>query len=451
RYRIASPNEAFIITGGRGRTAGDLSGQKVVTGSGVFVVPLLQTRWVMDLSARRINIQIRGAVSQLGVKLNVEGIAIVKVGGDEQSIRAAAQRFLTQQDQVEGFATEVLAGALRSIVGTLTVEEIIRDRASFAAQVAEVTESALTGQGLVLDTFQIQDITDFDNGTYLRDMGRPEQAKIAEAAAIQEAKSLQAQEQARLAAEGEVLTATRELEIKRSTVRSETDAAAATAAAAGPLAAAVKEREVLAEREQVAVAQSLLTERELETSVRKPADAERYRVEQEAEGRRTSTIAAAQAKAEEAELVGRGELARRTAFAHAVQAEGEAQAASLKAIGQAEAGAMQAKADAYKEYGDAAVLETVLAALPGIAAEIARPMASIDNLTVVSTEGASAVSRSVTDTFAQLQALLATTAGVDLSAILRRLEAKDPKTIAALAEASRGSNKAPAEASATEA
>jgi len=80
RYKIASPNEAFIITGRRGKGGGDLSGQKVVTGSGVFVVPIVQTRYVMDLSARRINVPIRGAVSKAGVKLNVDGIAIVKVG-----------------------------------------------------------------------------------------------------------------------------------------------------------------------------------------------------------------------------------------------------------------------------------------------------------------------------------------------------------------------------------
>lgn len=460
RYKIASPNEAFIITGRKGNSdvAGDLSGQKVVTGSGVFVVPFLQTLYVMDLSSRRINVKIQGAVSKAGVKLSVDAIAIVKVGGDEASIRAAAQRFLTQQDEIEVFATEVLSGALRSIVGTLTVEEIIRDRASFASQVAEVTESALTGQGLVLDTFQIQDVTDAE-GTYLRDLGRPEQARVAQQAAIAEADAKRSAERAQLAAEGEVLKAQRELALQQSAVKAETDAAQADADAAGPLAAASKQQQVLAEQEKVAVAQAALTDRELDTTVRKPADAERYRMEQEAEARRTasikaaeadkaSTIAAAEAKARQDELTGQGEKlrraalaeaeaiegakkgeaerARREAIAAATTAEGLAQAAATSAVGSAEAEAMQKKADAFRSYGEAAILETIVKALPEIARELAAPMGNIDNLTIVSTEGASALPKAVADNFTQLQALLSSTTGIDLSAIMKRFEAGTP-------------------------
>lgn len=462
RYKIAGPNQAFIITGSKGKTAGDLSGQKVVTGSGVFVVPFMQTLYSMDLSARRINVPIRGAVSKAGVKLNVDGIAIVKVGGDETSIRAAAQRFLTQQEEIEVFATEVLSGALRSIVGTLTVEEIIRDRTSFASQVAEVTESALTGQGLVLDTFQIQDVTDYEDGTYLRDLGRPEQARIAQQASVAEALSLQAQEQARIAAEGEVLKANRELALQQASVKAETDAAAAIAEAAGPLAAAEKQQQVLAEQEKVAVAQAALTDRELDTTVRKPADANRYQIEQEAEGRRVAaiaeaegrkvaTIAAAEAKARQDELTGEGERLRRTALAEAeavegenkgkgerlmreavaaaVQAEGLANAAAIAAVGAAEADAMHKRAEAFRAYGEAAILETVLKTLPSIAHELAAPMGNIDNLTVVSTEGASALPRTVTENFAQLQALLSTTTGVDLASLVKRFEGNQGREV----------------------
>ncbi|MCL6739526.1 flotillin family protein, partial [Streptomyces neyagawaensis] len=100
------------------------------------------------------------------------GVAIVKVGGSEDSIRAAAQRFLMQQDGIVGFTQEVLSGALRAIVGRMSVEDVIRDRAAFAGQVAEEAEASLSGQGLVLDAFQIQDIT--TEGSYLEDLGRPE-------------------------------------------------------------------------------------------------------------------------------------------------------------------------------------------------------------------------------------------------------------------------------------
>ena len=207
RYKVAGPNEAFIVTGRKrsrevrnpetGLMSTDLSGQKVVMGGGVFVVPLVQRRHVLDLSSRRIMVQIRGAVSGHGVKLNLDGVAIVKVGGNEDSIRAAAQRFLSQQDEIETFTQETLAGSLRSIVGSLSVEQIIRDRAAFAQRVADESESSLTGQGLVLDTFQIQDIT--DDGSYLSDLGRPEQARVGQLAAVAEANARQTAEQAQIA------------------------------------------------------------------------------------------------------------------------------------------------------------------------------------------------------------------------------------------------------------
>ena len=169
RYKVAGPQEAYIVTGRRGKevrnavtgqVSTDLSGQKVVMGGGVFVLPFVQRLHVLDLQSRRIPVQIRGAVSGQGVKLNLDGVAIVKVGGNEDSVRAAAQRFLQQQDEVETFTQETLAGSLRAIIGGLSVEQIIRDRAAFAQRVADEAESSLTGQGLVLDPFPSQAISD---------------------------------------------------------------------------------------------------------------------------------------------------------------------------------------------------------------------------------------------------------------------------------------------------
>ena len=120
--------------------------------------PVIQKLASIDLSARQISVSVGSAVSAQGIKCSLEGVAIVKVGGAEDSIRAAAQRFLGQQDHIEHFTQEVLAGSLRSIVGRLSVEEIVKDRAAFAREVAEEAETSLTNQGLVLDTFQLQDI-----------------------------------------------------------------------------------------------------------------------------------------------------------------------------------------------------------------------------------------------------------------------------------------------------
>src|SRR5688500_4929988 len=238
RIKVAGPNEAFIVTGRKGRTtetadgarSTDLSGQKVVMGASVFVLPVVQKLQVLDLSSRRIHVEITGAVSKQGIRAHLQGVAIVKVGGTEDAIRASAQRFLHQQAEIDEFTREVLAGALRSIVGRLTVEEIIRDRAAFASAVAEEAEHSMTNQGLVLDTFQLQDIV--AEGSYLQDLGRPEAARVLKDAAIAEALARQQAEQARLLAEESIAEAQRNLALKQAAIQAESDAAKAQSAAA---------------------------------------------------------------------------------------------------------------------------------------------------------------------------------------------------------------------------
>jgi flotillin len=471
RYKVAGPNQAFIVTGRKGKAVlnpetgeltTDLSGQKVILGGGTFVIPFVQKLATMDLSSRRISVQIRGAVSGQGIKLNVEGVAIVKVGGNADQVRLAAQRFLSQQQDVEPFTQEVLAGALRSIVGGLTVEQIIRDRAAFAQRVADESENSLTGQGLILDTFQIQDVT--DDGSYLSDLGRPEAARIQQTASIAEAEARQAAEQARIRAEEEIAVAQRALALRQAGIKAETDAAAATAAAAGPLAQADRDQAILTEQEKVAVRQAALTERQLETQVRKPADAQRYRVEQEAEAnrsaeiaaaeaRKAAAIAAAQAKAEEARLTGEAEKSRRSALAEAeaiegakrgaaekarriaeadaTRAEGDAQAAAVLAVGQAEAEAMDKRAEAFANYNEAAVLQMLIEVLPQIAKEVAAPIAAIDQLTVLSTDGAGALPKQVNDNVVQTLQMLKTSTGLDVEALIHRSVDRATKAVTA--------------------
>lgn len=426
RYKVAGPSEAFIITGRRGkkstdpetgRISIDNSGQKVVVGGGVFVVPFVQQRFTLDLSSRHIPIAVRGAVTLRGVKANLEGVAIVKVGGNEDAIRAAAQRFLQQQDGIVGFTQEVLSGALRAIVGRMAVEDIIRDRAAFAGQVAEEAETSLSGQGLILDAFQIQDIT--TEGSYLEDLGRPEAARARQEADIAEAIAKRASEQARLKAAEEIAIAERTFYLKQAEIRVETEAAAAKADAAGPLAEAARRQEVLGEQEKVAQRQAALTDRELDTKVRKPADAARYQAEQEAEARRVALVKQAEADAERARLTGEGEKAQRAALADAVRIEGEAEATAIAAKGAAEAEAMRKKADAFAQYGDAAVIQMLAEVLPQVVAKASEPLSAVDKMTVISTDGASRLSRTVTDNVAQGVELLSSTTGVDLAELLK--------------------------------
>lgn len=460
RIKVAGPNQAFLVTGRRGRSvtaqdgsiSTDSSGQKVVLGASVFVLPIVQKLHTIDLSSRRIPVGIRGAISKQGVKCDLEGVAIVKVGGSESSIRAAAQRFLNQQQGIDVFTSEVLSGALRSIVGRLTIEEIIRDRTAFASAVAEEAESALTGQGLVLDTFQLQDIQ--AEGSYLQDLGRPEAARVIRDAAIAEAKARQSAEQERLLAEEAIAISQRQFELRQAEISAQIDAAKAEAAAAGPLSQASQDQLILEQQEKVAQRTATLKERQLDTEVRKPADAERYRIEQQAEASknaaifkaeadRQATVANAGAQAEQARLSGEGERSRRqalaeaeaiegakrgeaeklrrSAIADAVEREGHAEASAILAKGQAEAEAMEKRSQAFAGYGEAAILDLLVRVLPDVVASASAPLAAVERMTVISADGPAALGKSVASNVAQGLQLSKDLTGLDITALLGRL------------------------------
>src|SRR5215475_5880764 len=309
-------------------------------------------------------------------------------------------------------------------------------------------------QGLVLDAFQIEDIR--TAGSYLQDLGRPEAARVLKAAAIAEAQARQNAEQERMRAEEAIAEAERNLALKRAAVQAEIDTATAKSAAAGPLAQAEHQQAILTEQQKVAERKAELKQRELDTEVRKPADAQRYKIEQEAEAARNAavlradaerqaTIAAAQAAAEQARLIGEGERARRaalaeaaaiegakqgeaeqrrrTAIADAVEREGAADATAIEARGQAEAEAMRAKADAFAQYGDAAVLDLLVRVLPQVVAAAAQPISAIDKMTVISTDGASSLTKSVANNVASGLQLGSDLTGIDLAALMARLGA----------------------------
>lgn len=418
RYKVAKSNEAFIITGRKSKSTDGQVGEKVVTAGGVFVLPFIQQLAVMDLSSRRINVRVDGAPSAQGIALNVSGVASVKVKEDDVSIRAAAQRFGSQQAEIDNFTTDQLSGALRAIVGNLSVEELIRDREKFAQQVLSSVTENLAAQGLHMDSFTIQEVSDHNQGTYIADMGRASAAEIRRNAEIAEANTHRESSEARIEAETQVANYQRSLALRQAEIQAETDRATAQAASAGPLEAAAREQEILAQRELVAERRATLTEKELDTTVRRPADAARYQMEQEAEGRRVAAVKAAEAAKAEAALRGEGDLALRTAQATATKLEGEAEAAATAAKGTAEAEALHARAEAYKQFTEAAVLDRLLETLPQVARELAAPMGNIDKLTVISTDGASALPKAVANNFSQLQEIVQSTTGLDMSAML---------------------------------
>ena len=404
-YRVAGPSEALIITGRGGQ-----DDQRVVSGGRVIVYPFIQRAYTMSLASRQIRVEIDG-ISKNGIQLSLTGVAQVKVGGDEVSIRRAAQRFLNQQDQIDHYTQEILAGSLRAVVGTLTVEQVIQDRASFAASVSEEAEHSMNNQGLVIDTFQISAVD--DDGDYINNMGRPQAAEVAKLAAIAEAQATREASEAQALADEKVAIAQRTLALKQAEIKEETDARLAAANAAGPLAEAAQRQRILEQEELVAVRQAELKAKQLDTEVRRPADAERYRQVQIAEAAKTQAMLAAEA-----------ELARRENEAKAVELEGAAKAAAIRAQGEAEAASTLAKAEAYKQFNDAAVLDRMLDTLPQIARELAAPYANISELNVISSDGESKLSQNISTNLVETLSMLKTMTGVDLTDVARNMTAE---------------------------
>ncbi|MDN6746537.1 MAG: flotillin [Brevibacterium sp.] len=412
--KIASPSEALIITGRNASGSGGTG--RIIIGGRSVVYPIVQKAFILSLSSRQIAVAIDG-ISMNGIALRLHGVAQVKVGGTEEDVRKAAQRFLDQQDQIEPYSTEILSGTLRAVVGTLTVEQIIQDRASFAAQVQEESAHSMNNQGLVIDTFQISAVE--DEGSYLRDWGRPQAAEVAKNAAIAEANAGRAssveealqnestQKQQALTDQA-IAEQQQQLALRRAGLKEEADQRQASADNAGPLANAAEKQKLLERDRVVAKEAAELRAEQLDAEVRRPADAERYRQQAEADARAYEIEA--QGRAEAA-----AELHRRSKDAEAIRLEGEAQADSIKARGEAEAGALQAQAEAYKKFNDAAVLSKVLEVLPNIAGELVAPYANIKDLSIVSTDGESKLANSVSNNLAQVLEVVRGTTGIDLS------------------------------------
>src|SRR6266516_1381399 len=375
RYHVAGANEALIVAGSRGAKVRDERGQtvsargdkgvKVVVGGGTFVLPLLNRVGRLKLTARQINVQLSDAVTSQGIKVQVQGVATFKIGRDVESLRNAAERFLdAKPEQVDSIVKNVLEGSLRSIVGTLTIEELIRDRQKLLQQVQDAAKGDLATSGLQIDAFTIQSFSDESN--YIELLGQQSVATVSRDARM--AKASTDQEAAVREAEAQQIkiNAARDVSLREAETRTQVAAAQARADQAGPLAQAEATREVV--RKQ----------KELLSSTVKPAAADAQAVIARAEGAKRARIAAAEADAETTRL------------------EGGAEAQIVLTKGEAEAKALAMRADAYKQFNEAALIQTVLAALPDIVRAAAEPMGKIDSLTVMSADGASDIVRNAT-------------------------------------------------------
>ena len=404
RISIAEQTEALVVSGSGGN-----DGAKVVKPGGrVFVMPVIQSVSEVSLEAHRVPISVNG-VDKNKVPLSARGVVMVKVRADDSGIRGALERFGSDKEKmgerIGETMSEVLTGALRSALAEMTIEELLIKRETLSQRVRGTTDPEAAQMGLIIDSLQISDIS--DNNGYIKALGQAEDARAKAEARSKSAEQEKSARDKEIEAEQSIAERERDLEIAKAQMKIETDTAKAKADAAAGLAQAEQDKRLAILRQATAAEEATLRARQLETEVNKPADAEAYRLKTIAEAERDSRKSIADAEFFE------------------VQKRGQAEAEVVKAKGLAEAEAMQKKAEAYREYGQAAVLEMLIERAPEIARELAAPMSNIDNLTVLSTEGASALPKTVANNFGQLDEVLKTfTGGTSLSDLARGLADK---------------------------
>ncbi len=458
-YQKTGPNEAMIISGGSGKP-------RIIVGGGTVLFPLIHQRDRLSLEVMTIEVSSSAPMlTENGVPIFVDGVAQVKVKGDEVSIATAAEQFLGKDEaEIKLVAHETLMGHLRAIVGTLNVEELVGNFDSFASRVQEVTVNDLAKMGLTVVSFTIKQVR--DNVGYLDALGKKQTAEakrdaaIGEAQATKETQIAQANAQrdaqiaqamaaeegakAKLAADTRVAAASKDFQVKQAQYQAEVSREKATSDVQYDINKAKAEQSLINERQTIKIIESqkevelqqvevLKREVALEAEITKPAEAEQSRVRllAQAEQDKRRILAEGDAQAMKAKASGEAEATKLKALAEAdatrqlglAQAEAErakglAQATVIAARGQAEAEAMVKKAEAYKQYNDAAMASMMIEKLPELVQAAAMPLSKIGNVTLLSTNGdtsgAGKLSADVINVAAQSLTMVKGLTGIDL-------------------------------------
>lgn len=454
RYKTVGPDEGMIVTGsflGSKNISEDESGRKIkiVRGGGAFIWPIFQQSEFISLLSHKLDVTTPEVYTEQGVPVIADGVAIIKVGSAIEDVATAAEQFIGKPlEALKGEAQEVLEGHLRAILGSMTVEEVYRNRDRFAQEVQGVAARDLKKMGLQIVSFTIKDVR--DKHGYLDALGKPRiaavkrDAEIAEAEAvrdarIQKARAEQEGQKAELLRDTNIAEAAKEKELKVAAFKKEQDTAKADADQAYHIQEARakqtaveeqmkvelvrKEREIDLQTKEIQV-----REKQYDAEVKKKAEADRYAVEQaaeadksrkmrEAESLQYSIETQAKASAEQKRLNGQAE-------ADAERAKGTADADVIRLRGLAEAEAKEKLAEAFQKFGEAAVLDIIVKMLPDLAGRIAEPIASIDKLTVVDTgkgEGAARVSNYVTELMSTAPEMLKSVSGIDVEQLIKGL------------------------------
>ena len=431
RYTKVGPNQVLVISGRKRRiidpdgTARDV-GFRIVKGGGRFVWPVYEKVDILSLELLTIDVQTPEVYTSKGVPVKVDGVAQIKVKGDDVSIATASEQFLSKGvDDIKNIATQTLEGHLRAILGTMTVEEIYQNRDAFAQKVQEVAAGDMGNMGLGIVSFTIRDIRDSQG--YLDALGKPRIAQvkrdaiIAQAEAdrdsqIRSAQAKQAGQEAQFAADTKIAEAQRDYQSNVAQYQATVNQQKAQADLAYDLqkfktGQLVKAEEVqvqiIEKQKQIELQQQEIQrkQRELEATVQKPADAERYRVE---------TLANAKKFQLETEAAGAASATKATGFAGAdvVKATGLAEADANKARGLAEA----------------AVIEMIARVLPEIAGKISEPLSKTEKIVIINSGngpggGASKLTSDVTTIISQLPPVLESLTGVKFEKLLEQVPA----------------------------
>jgi len=275
-YRVPAPDQAMLISGGRRWRGGTGAPFRVVVGHGAFVLPLFRKARYLTLAMCESEVA-ETCVTRQGISLNVRSVIAFKVGNDDESIVNAGQRFLSDQDQMSTLTGRIFAGHLRSIIGSMTVEEIVTERQKLATEVLDGSKAEMAKIGLTVDSLQIQSIDDMNSG-YIDAMAAPHNAAIQRQAQIAQAQATQQAAEAQQEAERKKAEYARQTAVVQAQYKAEVDQAQAKAAQMGPLTQAQAQLEVIAAQAELARQQAELRERQLVAEVVKPAEAEAERV-----------------------------------------------------------------------------------------------------------------------------------------------------------------------------
>ncbi|WP_372237358.1 SPFH domain-containing protein [Paenibacillus sp. FSL H7-0331] len=466
RYKTVSPDKAMIITGsflGSKNVMNDETDRKlkIIRGGGAFILPVFQQAQFISLLSHKLDIATPEVYTEQGVPVLANGVAIIKVGGSIEDVATATEQFLGKSDEeLRGEAQEVLEGHLRAILGSMTVEDIYKNRDIFAQKVQEVSAIDLRKMGLQIVSFTIKDLR--DNNGYLDALGKPRiaavkrdadiaQAQASRDARIQKANAEEQSQKAELARDTNIAESEKDKQLKIASFKKEQDVAKAEADQAYGIQEAKSKQIIVEEQMKVELVRKereidletkeiLRREKQYDSEVKKKADADRYAIEQaaeadksrrmrEADARQYQIEAEARANAEQVRISGiaiaEAGLAKGNSEANVERAKGTAQAEVIRLQGFAEAEAKEKLAEAYAKFGEAAILDIIVKMLPELAAKIAEPMSHIDKLTIVDAGGngggATKISKYVTELMATAPDMLKSVSGIDLEELVKGL------------------------------